>query len=471
MVRPADPIADASYDEAYAAPGVARPHYAALLDALADVDLAALRDDVNARIDRAGVRFATGEDDAFVVDPIPRILTAAEWDALAAGLEQRVRALNAFVLDAYGPRRIVEAGHMAGEVIDSAEGYEPELRGRFPAAVPIGVAGLDIVRAPDGTMTVLEDTVRTPSGFTYALAARRAVRDALPHGVPDPVAAGDEVFGLLGGVLSAAAQRIADDPFAVVLTDGEDGGAAWEHAEIARGLGAPLVTCDDLEHRGGRLVARLEDGRRRPVDVVYRRTDEDGLRDARGAPTAVGAALLEPWLQGSVAVVNAFGTGVADDKLVHGHVREMIRFYLGEEPLAAAVPTLDLARADDLEAVLGDLRGHVVKPRFGHGGAGVVVCAHADDRTLERVRDQLTAAPEGFVAQPLIAISSHPTVIGDGRLEPRHVDLRPFLFATDVKMGFTPGGLTRVAWDAGALVVNSSQNGGAKDTWVLRPSR
>jgi len=471
MVRPADPIADASYDEAYAAPGVARPHYAALLDALADVDLAALRDDVNARIDRAGVRFATGEDDAFVVDPIPRILTAAEWDALAAGLEQRVRALNAFVLDAYGPRRIVEAGHMAGEVIDSAEGYEPELRGRFPAAVPIGVAGLDIVRAPDGTMTVLEDNVRTPSGFTYALAARRAVRDALPDGVPDPVAAGDEVFGLLAGVLSAAAQGIADDPFVVVLTDGEDGGAAWEHAEIARGLGAPPVTCDDLEHRGGRLVARLEDGRRRPVDVVYRRTDEDGLRDARGAPTAVGAALLEPWLQGSVAVVNAFGTGVADDKLVHGHVREMIRFYLGEEPLAAAVPTLDLGRADDLEAVLGDLRGHVVKPRFGHGGAGVVVCAHADDRTLERVRDQLTAAPEGFVAQPLIAISSHPTVIGDGRLEPRHVDLRPFLFATDVKMGFTPGGLTRVAWDAGALVVNSSQNGGAKDTWVLRPSR
>ena len=470
MVRPADPIADASYDEAYAAPGVARPHYAALLDALADVDLAALRDDVNARIHRAGVRFATGDDDAFVVDPIPRILTAAEWDALAAGLEQRVRALNAFVLDAYGPRRIVEAGHMAGEVIDSAEGYEPELRGRFPAAVPIGVAGLDIVRAPDGTMTVLEDNVRTPSGFTYALAARRAVRDALPHGVPDPVAAGDEVFGLLGGVLSAAAQRIADDPFAVVLTDGEDGGAAWEHAEIARGLGAPLVTCDDLEHRGGRLVARLEDGRRRPVDVVYRRTDEDGLRDARGAPTAVGAALLEPWLQGSVAVVNAFGTGVADDKLVHGHVREMIRFYLGEEPLAAAVPTLDLGRADDLEVVLGDLRGHVVKPRFGHGGAGVVVCAHADDRTLDRLRDQLTAAPEGFVAQPLIAISSHPTVIGDGRLEPRHVDLRPFLFATDVKMGFTPGGLTRVAWDAGALVVNSSQNGGAKDTWVLRPS-
>jgi uncharacterized circularly permuted ATP-grasp superfamily protein len=149
----------------------------------------------------------------------------------------------------------------------------------------------------------------------------------------------------------------------------------------------------------------------------------------------------------------------------------MIRFYLGEEPLAAAVPTLDLGRADHLEAVLDDLRGHVVKPRFGHGGAGVVVCAHADDRTLERVRDQLTAAPDGFVAQPLIAISSHPTVVGDGRLEPRYVDLRPFMFAAGVKMGFLPGGLTRVAWDAGALVVNSSQNGGAKDTWVLRPSR
>jgi uncharacterized circularly permuted ATP-grasp superfamily protein len=312
--------------------------------------------------------------------------------------------------------------------------------------------------------------VRTPSGFTYALAARRAVRDALPDGVPDPVAAGDEVFGLLGDVLRAAAGGTADAPFAIVLTDGPGGGAAWEHAEVARQLGAPLVTCDDLEHRGGRLEVRLADGRRRPVDVVYRRTDEDGLRDAHGALTDVGAALLEPWLQGAVGVVNAFGTGVADDKLVHGHVGEMIRFYLGEEPLVAAVPTLDPARADHLEAVLGDLRGHVVKPRFGHGGAGVVVCAHADDQTLQQVRDQLTAAPEGFVAQPLIAISNHPTVVGDGRLEPRHVDLRPFMFATDVKMGFTPGGLTRVAWDAGALVVNSSQNGGAKDTWVLRPS-
>jgi uncharacterized circularly permuted ATP-grasp superfamily protein len=468
---PAGPVTPDPYDEAFAAPGVPRPHYAALLDALADTDLSALRTAVNARVDRDGVTFNTSAGDAFVVDPIPRILPADEWETLSAGLEQRLRALNAFVLDAYGERRIVAAGHMAAEVIDSAEGFEPALRGRLPAGTtPIGIAGLDIVRGSDGALAVLEDNTRTPSGFSYAVAARRAILPELPAGAPEPVAIAEALSDLVGGVLLAAANGRGDPPFAVVLSDGGAGSAAYEHAETARALDAPLVTLADLEHHGGRLEARLADGRRRPVDVVYRRCDDDRLRGDDGAPTAVAEALLEPWLAGHVAVVNAFGTGVADDKLVHGYVHQMVRFYLGEEPLVAAVPTLDLGRAEHRRQVLDDLRGHVVKPRFGHGGAGVVVCVHADDAALERTRAELEAHPGGFIAQPLVALSCHPTVVEGGRLEPRHVDLRPFVFAAGPKMGSLPGGLTRVAWDAGALVVNSSQNGGAKDTWVLRPS-
>jgi uncharacterized circularly permuted ATP-grasp superfamily protein len=466
---------DAAYDEAFAAPGVPRRHYAPLLEALAGVDLAALRDTVNERVQSDGVTFASGDGEAFVVDPIPRILTADEWSALAAGLEQRVRALNAFVLDAYGARRIVDAGHMAADVIESAEGYEPDLRGSFPeGAAPIGVAGLDVVRGPAGALQVLEDNVRTPSGFTYAVAARRAVEPTLPAGTAEPLVLSDLLTGLLAGVVRGAAPAGAGDPCAVVLSDGPGRGAFWEHAEAARRLGVPVVTLAELERRGDRLEVRLEDGRRRPVDVVYRRCNEDRLRDEGGALTPLAEALLEPWRAGRLAVVNAFGAGVADDKLAHAYVEDMIRFYLGEEPLLGAVPTLDLGRPEALEAVLGDLRGHVTKPRFGHGGVGVVVCAHADEPTLEHLRGELRADPGGFVAQPIVALSSHPTVVDPGRLEPRHVDLRPFVFCAgtnaETKIRSLPGGLTRVAWDAHALVVNSSQNGGAKDTWVLRPT-
>jgi uncharacterized circularly permuted ATP-grasp superfamily protein len=459
------------YDEAFSAPGRPRPQYAALLAALDGVDLSALRDAVNARVERDGVTFTTSEgEQAFVIDPIPRILAADEWAALAAGLEQRVRALNAFVLDAYGDRRAVAAGVLSDEAIDAAEGYEPELRGRYPGfRAPIGIAGLDVVRAPDGGLLVLEDNCRTPSGLTYMTAARRAVAAELLPGVPEPMEVAELLGELVRGVLDAAAPDGAGEPSVVVLTDGPGSGAYYEHAAVARALGVPLVTLEDLEPRGDRLEARLDDGRRRPVDVVYRRSNEDRLRDDDGALTAVAAALLGPWRAGRVGLVNAFGTGVADDKLVHGHVDDLIRLYLGEEPLAGAVPTLDLARPEAREAVLADLRGHVVKPRFGHGGAGVVVCAHADDATLDALRADLRADPPSFIAQPVVALSSHPTVV-DGRLEPRHVDLRPFVFAADVKIRSLPGGLTRVAWDPGALVVNSSQNGGAKDTWVLRPS-
>jgi uncharacterized circularly permuted ATP-grasp superfamily protein len=456
-----------AYDEAFAAPGAPRAHYAALLDALATLVLAAVRHGVNDRVRAEGVTFTTDAGtQAFLVDPVPRILRADEWAALAAALEQRVRALNAFVADAYGERRIVEAGVMPVEVIETAEGYEPDLRGVLPTrGAPVGVAGLDVIRAPDGTLRVLEDNVRTPSGFTYAVAARAAVGAALAGALPAPAPVAEPVFELLRGALAAAAPEGAD-PSIVVLSDGPSGSAWYEHAEVARRLGAPVATLADLERRGDHLEVRLEDGRRRPVDVVYRRCAEERLRDEAGDLTPVAEALLDPWLSGRVGLVNGFGTGVADDKLVHGYVEEMVRFYLGETALIEAVPTLDPRHGGVRDLILDDLRGHVVKPRFGHGGKGVVVCAHADDATLERLRAELRRNPGAYVAQPLVALSQHPTVVDIGRLEPRHVDLRPFVFSTADGVRALPGGLTRVAWDAGALVVNSSRNGGAKDTWV-----
>jgi uncharacterized circularly permuted ATP-grasp superfamily protein len=251
----------------------------------------------------------------------------------------------------------------------------------------------------------------------------------------------------------------------VVLSDGSANSAWYEHARIARELSIPLVTPADLDSRGGRLTA-VVDGRRLPVDVVYRRTDEDRLMGEGGELTAVGAVLLEPLRAGTLACVNGFGTGVADDKLVHAYVEEMVRFYLHEEPLLPSVQTYDPADPNDRAEVLERIDELVVKPRTGHGGHGVVVGPHARAEDRRRVADAIRERPEDYVAQETIMLSRHPTVI-DGRLEARHVDLRPFVFMTPDGGRVLPGGLTRVALDRGALVVNSSQRGGGKDTWVL----
>jgi uncharacterized circularly permuted ATP-grasp superfamily protein len=453
----------AAFDEARFASGATRPEYRGLLRALEGADLADLRARADAVVAEQGVTFGEA---TFAVDPIPRLLDGREWDALAAGLRQRVRALGAFVADAYGPRRIVAAGLMPGEAIDSAEGFEPELMGRWPTNGPSGwIAGLDVVREPSGRMVVLEDNLRSPSGFTYATAARLAVEAVSPVS-PPAGAPGALLVAALRRTLRGAAARIrTGEPSIVVLT--ESGAAGFEHETVASWLGVPLVGLEDLVVRDGDVCFPDADGRLRRVDVVYRRTDTEALRDSTGAPTEVARALLEPWLNGRVAVVNPFGTGVADDKLTHTFVEDMIRFYLGEEPRLASVPTLDLTRGEHRDRVLADLRSYVVKPRLGHGGRGIVVCAHADEADLGKVARDLRAHPQDFVAQPMVALSTHPTVV-EGGLEPRHVDLRPYVFASDAGVFVPEAALTRVAWGAGALVVNSSQDGGAKDTWVLR---
>ena len=453
----------ASYAEDRDATGEPRAAYAAVLGVLETSDLAQLAQAIVARLADRGVSFGT---EPFVVDPVPRLLAGAEWDRLAAGLAQRARALNRFLLDAYGPQEIVAAGVIPAATIAEAEGFEPDLAGLLPGhCAPAAVIGFDVVRDASGEFLVLEDNLRTPSGIAYALAARDALTHALPAGFPTPRPIDPIAYELLDRVVRAAAPAPGGAPCTVVLTDGPDNVAYYEHAEAAERLGAPLVTPADLLTDGGRLGVRLPDGSTHAVDVVYRRTDEDRVRDHDGELTDVARILLEPWLARQIGLVNAYGNGLADDKLVHGHVEDFVRFYLDEEPLVRSVPTHALDTPDKLRDALGRLPELVIKPRHGHGGDGVVIGAHAEQADLDRAAAELRARPGEFIVQPIIPLSCHPTVI-DGRLESRHVDLRPFAFCTD-SVELVPGGLTRVALEEGALVVNSSQQGGGKDTWVV----
>jgi uncharacterized circularly permuted ATP-grasp superfamily protein len=327
------------------------------------------------------------------------------------------------------------------------------------------MAGLDVVRGADGRLMVLEDNVRTPSGVAYMEAARDVLEERLHESVHEPKRSIAPIYDLLGDALRAAAPEGVDEPSVVLLSDGASNSAWFEHETIARALAIPLVGLADLEPRAGRLYAR--DGPRLvPVDVVYRRTDDDRLSGDDGQATPLAQALLEPLRRGTVACFNAFGTGLGDDKLVHAYVEEMVRFYLGEEPLVDSVPTYDLGDPDQFEHALERLDELVVKPRTGFGGFGVVIVPHASREDRERIEREIRSEPKRYIAQETIALSRHPTVCGS-RLEPRHVDLRPFVLTAGDDVSVIPGGLTRVAFDAGALVVNSSQNGGGKDTWVL----
>jgi uncharacterized circularly permuted ATP-grasp superfamily protein len=449
------------YDEVYVRPGIPRPHYAALLSEVQRTDLVELREQVG---DWVAVHDVTFADEPFAVDPLPRVLTADEWRHLEAGLVQRVRALNAFVRDVHGPRLILEDGVVPPVLMVSADHHEPAMAGLTEhGANPIAVAGLDVVRDADGRFLVLEDNLRTPSGIAYTVAARQASEVLLP--THPPLRDVECAFDLLADALRIAAPDGVDDPFVVVVSDGPGNSAWYEHRVIAERLGVPLVGVDDLEVHDGALVANVDDDAQR-VDVVYRRTNEERLIDDDGRMTAIGAAVLEPLRSGRLGCANAFGAGVADDKLAHAYVERMIAFYLGEEPLVRSVPTFDLADPTAREQVLDRLDEMVVKPRAESGGDGVLVGPHASAQDRDLMIRAVREDPEAFIAQETVWLSRHATVI-DGHLEPRHVDLRAFVFVTAGGPVALPGGLTRVALDAGALVVNSSQDGGAKDTWVL----
>ncbi len=443
------------YDEAYEATGAPRPHYAQVLDALGDPEPAAT--EVKRRLRARGVTFGAPPDDGVAMDPVPRILTEPEWSELQAGIGQRLLALEALVADVYGEGRVFEAGELTREEVEASPHYEPAMRGASPRRW-ISFAGLDVVRCEDGRFRVIEDQLRMPSGIAYAVAMRETLRDVL--GVDPPQPDLSLVFGELALALRAASPPGVDEPRMVLLSEGPSAAAWWEHQRLTRELCAPVVTLADLEQRDGRVVAWI-DGRPRAVDVVYLRTEGDRFTDQDGSPTAVGEALLAPAAAGTVAVVNAPGSGIADDKLVHGHVDELIRFYLGQEPLLPSIPSRLVGPHDELD----DL---VVKPRGEMGGEGVVIWRDADKETRERVREQIAAEPGGWIGQQLVQLSVHPTVV-DGRLEPRHVDLRPYALLSGNGVRVLPAGTSRVALTRGSMVVNSAQGGGAKDTWVPGP--
>lgn len=454
------------FDEAFDSGGTPRPHYAPLLQALEARDLRELHERIAARAAENGLTF--GPEEPIAVDPVPRLIEAAEWEALEPGLLQRARALNAFVADAYGLQRIFDAGVVPRRLIESSDGYEPVMLGLVdPGVPPATVAGLDLVRDEEGGFRVLEDNLRMPSGACYSFAVREVVAPEIPTGLlPRPL---DEYLEKMRAALVAAAPEGRDEPTVAILSDGPENGAWYEHERYGRELGLPVVAPGQLEVSRGRLFARH--GREREqIDVIYRRLDEDRLCDPQGHLTDLGELLLPALRSGRLRCANAFGTGLADDKLAHAYVERMIDFYLGEEPLLRSVPSFDLSDGEDRARAMERLDELVIKPRGGFGGHGVTIMPRATEPQRRRAIGLLRRRPEHFIAQETIEISSHPTVVGD-TLQPRHIDLRPFVLSAPDGEAAMCGGLTRFAQGAGEMVVNSSQGGGCKDTWVVDNSQ
>ena len=464
------------WDEVFAAPGVPRPQYEALSRRLAtlgpdEVDARRRAADLSFRV--GGITFAVnqgaeGVEKIMPFDLIPRMIVHDEWDRIARGLEQRIRALNLFLADIYHGQRILRAGVLPAELVLGARGYRRELRGvNVPLGVYTHVMGSDLVRDASGELFVLEDNLRTPSGVSYVLENRRVLERVWPQIFHDYDVRPVEGYPQdLLEVLQAIAPQTAEEPVVVVLTPGVWNSAYFEHAALAKAMGVELVQGSDLFVDDGAVFMRTTQGRRR-VDVIYRRIDDDYLDPlAFRSDSMLGVpGLLACYRLGRVSVANAIGTGVADDKAVYALVPEIIRYYLNETPILRNVPTYLPVRPADMRYVLAHLDELVVKSVNESGGYGMLIGPHASRSERADFRARIIANPRNFIAQPTLALSRHPCWVND-HLEGRHVDLRPFvLFGREVCI--TPGGLTRVALRSGSLVVNSSQGGGGKDTWVL----
>ncbi len=453
-----------------------RGPYRDLYPALAGMDDAELRARTDALASSylaQGVTFDfAGEERPFPLDVVPRVLAADDWAYVESGVKQRVRALEAFLADVYGPQFAVRDGLIPASLISSSSHFHRQAAGIVSAnGVRIHVAGIDVIRDEKGAWRVLEDNVRVPSGVSYVLANRRVMAQTLPELFTSlrvrPVV--DYPSRLLQALRAAAPQGV-DDPTVVVLTPGVFNSAYYEHTLLARMMGVELVEGRDLFCSGGRVWMHTTAGPTR-VDVIYRRVDDEFLDPQHFRPDSVLGApgLMLAARLGNVTIANAVGNGVADDKLVYTYVPDLIRYYLGEDPILPNVDTWRLEEPAALEEVLDRLDELVVKPVDGSGGKGLVVGPDASKETLEDLRRTLLADPRGWIAQPVVQLSTIPTLVEDG-FRPRHVDLRPFAVNDGESVWVLPGGLTRVALPEGQLVVNSSQGGGSKDTWVLDAS-
>ena len=462
----------AAYDEMFAADGSVRSFYRALHESIAALDDADLAGRA-AAIDRAladqGITFSlSGKERPLPLDLVPRVIAAAEWSKLERGVAQRVRALEAFLADVYGEAQVLRDGIVPYSLVTSCAHFHREAVGLVPQnGVRIHVAGIDLVRDAAGSFRVLEDNLRSPSGVSYVMENRRTMARVFPdlfarHRVR-PV--GDYATHLLRA-LRAAAPNVSD-PTIAVLTPGVHNSAYFEHSLLARQMGVELVEGRDLLCRDNVVYILTTEGER-SVDVIYRRIDDDFLDPLHFRPDSVlgVAGLLNAARAGNVVVANAIGNGVGDDKLTYTYVPDLVRYYLNEKPLLPNVDTFRCWLPDELAHVLSHLDELVVKPVEGSGGYGIVFGPNATARELAALRRRVKSNPRGWIAQPIVQLSTVPARVGD-RLVPRHVDLRPFAVNDGTDVFVLPGGLTRVALPEGSMVVNSSQGGGSKDTWVL----
>jgi uncharacterized circularly permuted ATP-grasp superfamily protein len=408
-------------------------------------------------------------DRSWPLDIIPRTIARKEWNRIEAGLRQRVAALNRFIDDIYHEQRIIADGILPISIIASSRNFRPNCMGVSPPArCWAHICGSDLIRGADGTVYVLEDNLRVPSGVSYMIENRQVVKRVFPElfdsAVILPV---DDYPAQLYDMLAGLSARTADKPEVVVLTPGIYNSAYFEHAYLARQMGCELVEGRDLRVSEDDCVFMQTTRGEQRVDVIYRRIDDDFLDpEAFRADSTLGVpGLMRAWANGKVALANAPGAGVADDKLVYTYVPDMIRYYLSETPILPNVPSWRCGEPKELEHVLANLESLVVKPVDGSGGYGMLIGPMSTQRERAQFAAQLKAAPRNFIAQPVITLSTVPTFVGD-RLEPRHVDLRPFILSGPSTY-VTTGGLTRVALRKGSLVVNSSQGGGSKDTWIV----
>lgn len=467
------------FDEMFDDRGRVRLHYEMLakrLDALAPEDFARKRLLADRTYLAQGITFTVysgdegreGTERIFPFDLIPRIIPASEWELIERGLVQRLTALNLFLHDVYHDKRILDEGVIPRELVESARHFRPEMAG-FDVArgIYIHICGTDLIRDADGRYLVLEDNGRCPSGVSYLLENRQAMKRVFPNLFSRynvrPV---DPYAQDLLNMLRSLAPGGNDDPTVVVLTPGIYNSAYFEHSFLARSMGIEIVTGNDLVVKDRKVFMKTTKGLQK-VDVIYRRIDDDFL-DPRvfRADSVLGVpGIFEAYRAGNVSLANAVGTGVADDKVIYYYVPAMIKFYLGEDPLLPNVETYLSSVDSDRKFILEHLPELVVKSANESGGYGMLIGPHATAAEIEKFRQAILADPRGYIAQPTISLSRSPSFC-DGRVEGRHIDLRPYVIYGE-KISIVPGGLTRVALRKGSLVVNSSQGGGSKDTWVL----
>jgi uncharacterized circularly permuted ATP-grasp superfamily protein len=471
--------ADDCFDEMHDPAGVVRPAYAGYNDWLERQQPEWLRRknlETEGVFRRTGITFNVyGEDAAeerlIPFDMIPRIVSAAEWRRLSRGIEQRVRALNAFIHDLYHRQEIIRAGRVPERLFRDNAAWLPNMVGFTPpGGVYTHIVGIDLVRTGSNDFFVLEDNARTPSGVSYMLENRETMMGMFPElftRVPVETVS-DYPMRLARSLAACAPSGTSGKPVVAVLTPGIYNSAYYEHAFLADQMGAELVEGTDLRVIDGRVAMRTTAGYQ-PIDVLYRRVDDEYLDALTFNPDSVLGVpgIMDVYRSGRITIANAPGTGIADDKAVYSFMPEIVEFYTGEKPLLPNVETFRCADPDSLKYVLDNLAELVVKEVHGSGGYGMLVGPAASRRELAAFRRKLVARPENYIAQPTLALSTCPVFTRRG-LAPRHVDLRPYVLVSPHGIDITPGGLTRVALKKGSLVVNSSQGGGTKDTWVLK---